>query len=271
MEGEDAVVDSWMWWCTRGRANITHLLHKQLKKEIRSGNGDNNHKWGRTDRWVEDRHMDRQTETGQNRNIGYKNQMWQCPSDMMVLFTPPSTVSGREDAPIQWIHPVWPGWIQAIMRVSTGPSSLRFPETVQETGSSGGTGSKTHLEPSTEAQTRKTPKKENHLGLFCLEVLGSEVIRLLLTGKPPKERQTVAPGSHPWPVTLENSWETLTHSHSKGLSSLTIIKYHLGINYLFASVWVSVYLCVFVVFISTHWTLIAVSGLENVENESVAL
>lgn len=28
------------------------------------------------------------------------------PQILVALFTPPSTVSGREDAPIQWIHPV---------------------------------------------------------------------------------------------------------------------------------------------------------------------
>lgn len=58
-----------------------------------------------TDEW-RDRHMDRQTETGQNRNIGYKNQMRMSLNIRVVPITPPSTVSGREDAPVQWIHPV---------------------------------------------------------------------------------------------------------------------------------------------------------------------
>lgn len=116
-----------------------------------------------TDEW-RDRHMDRQTETGQNRNIGYKNQMRQCPSDTGgAVHTATNCVGERGCA-----NPVDSPSLTSLdtgRYVSTGPSALRFPETVQETGSFGGTRSKTHLEPSTEVQTRKTPTKENHLGL----------------------------------------------------------------------------------------------------------
>lgn len=40
MKEEDAVVDSLMQCCTRGGANMNHLLHKQLK------NGNKVRKWG---------------------------------------------------------------------------------------------------------------------------------------------------------------------------------------------------------------------------------
>lgn len=51
-----------------------------------------------------------------------------------------------------------------------------------------GTRSKTHLELSTEVETRKTLKTENHLGLLIILVWGCDVIRLMLTRQ--KERQT---------------------------------------------------------------------------------
>lgn len=93
---------------------------------------------GQTDEW-RDRHMDRQTETGQNRNIGYKNQLRQCPSDTggAVHTAIHCVVERRCTNPVDFPsldtgHDVW------YMRVSTGPSALRFPETVQERGRFGG-------------------------------------------------------------------------------------------------------------------------------------
>lgn len=93
-----------------------------------------------TDEW-RDRHMDR--ETGQNRNIGYKNQMRQCPSDTGgAVHTAINCVgeSGMHQSSgfTQFDQFGYGYGYVSYTRVSTGPSALRFPETGEETGSFGG-------------------------------------------------------------------------------------------------------------------------------------
>lgn len=82
------------------------------------------------------------TETGQNRNIGYKNQMRQCPSDTggavhtTINYVGERGCTNPVDSPSLTILDT--GHYVSYTRVSTGPSALRFPETVQETRSFGG-------------------------------------------------------------------------------------------------------------------------------------
>lgn len=106
------------------------------------------------------------------------------------------------DAPIQWIHPVRPVWIRIWVYVvracvhwtvcSEIPRN-REEETIKVLGEPG---ADLIWSRAQRCKHARPPTEENPLGLLFLLVLGSEAIRLLLTLKPQKERQTVAHGNH---------------------------------------------------------------------------